>query len=208
MKNTLIEAFSESDPGRKRKENPNPLISRDTLLALTQGDHQAFNQIYALYYEKIRLFIHLLLHSADEAQEIAQHIFCNLWEKREKIDPSRNFNAYLYLVARHAVYDFVKHKAVRNNYVSRTWEIDLESPSSEELIVAREAELLTEMVVSRMPTQRKKIFQMSRYENLDNTEIAERLNISRNAVEKQLRLALVDIRNVLTLFIILFISAK
>jgi len=58
-----------------------------------------------------------------------------------------------------------------------------------------------------MSPQRRKVFELNRDEGLSNAEIAEKLGISRKAVEKHMRLALADIRKVITAFLaFLFIS--
>ena len=45
-----------------------------------------------------------------------------------------------------------------------------------------------------MPDQRRRVFSLSRYEELSNKEIAERLNISVKAVEKHIGVALSKLR--------------
>jgi RNA polymerase sigma-70 factor (ECF subfamily) len=45
-----------------------------------------------------------------------------------------------------------------------------------------------------MPSRRKEIFKMSRYEGIKTDEIAETLGISKKTVENMLSLALSDIR--------------
>ena len=52
--------------------------------------------------------------------------------------------------------------------------------------------------VGTLPEQRKRVFLLSREENLKNKEIALRLNISEKAVEKHITKALSDIRTHLT----------
>ncbi len=193
---------------REATSRCNPVVSAQTLEALKAGDHDAFNKIFALYFSKIKYFISLLVLSNDCAEEIAQGIFCNLWEKRNKIDASKNFTSYLYLIARHAVYDFLRRKNVRDSYAVDTWEMNSELPSSEELVMAKETELLIDIVVSKMPAQRKKIFELSRYENLSTDEIAQLLGITPSAVGKQLRLALDDVRQVIMVFLLLIVSQQ
>ena len=55
-----------------------------------------------------------------------------------------------------------------------------------------------------MPPQRKKIYQLSREQGVKNEEIANQLHISKRTVENHLTLALIDIRNLLSLIISLF----
>ena len=56
-----------------------------------------------------------------------------------------------------------------------------------------------------MPPQRKKIFKMSRLENLSNDEIATLLNISKRTVESHISQALADLRKLLVLYVITFL---
>ena len=48
--------------------------------------------------------------------------------------------------------------------------------------------------VSQFPEKRRTVFEMSRYLNMSNRDIAERLNISERTVEKHIQLALRDLR--------------
>ncbi|GHV00069.1 DNA-directed RNA polymerase sigma-70 factor [Bacteroidia bacterium] len=182
------------------------LISAALIDRLRAGDNDAFESIFMEYFERIKHFIYLLVKSRDVAEDLAQDIFVTLWENKEKIDPAKNFNAFMYTMTKNAVFNYIKSLNVRNKYsgsLSIQWHnIDHSSPES--IIVAKETELLISLATSHMPKQRKRIFEMSRNERLRNEEIASKLNISRNAVEKQLRLAMSDIRNVVTLLAMFF----
>lgn len=50
-----------------------------------------------------------------------------------------------------------------------------------------------------MPDRRRKVFMMSRVEGLSNSEIAERMNISRKMVENHMNLALKELRKIMAL---------
>jgi len=55
-----------------------------------------------------------------------------------------------------------------------------------------------------MPEQRRKVFLMSRQEDMSHTEIAERLGISIRTVERHIYLALGELKKVLYLFFFIF----
>lgn len=80
-----------------------------------------------------------------------------------------------------------------------------EADCSDEILFAKEISLLVEMTVCRMPSQRSRIYRMSRNEGIPNDEIAGKLGISKKTVENQLSLALQEIRRVISAFLLLFI---
>lgn len=76
----------------------------------------------------------------------------------------------------------------------------------EDTLFAKEIRLLIEMVVSEMPAQRQRIYRMSREQGVSNEEIAGTLGISKRSVENQISLALKEIRQAVTAYVI-FCSA-
>jgi len=162
---------------------------------LKAGDHDAFEAIYMKYFKKVEHLAFLLLQDRDVAEDLTQDIFVSIWNSRDKIDPSKNFNAFMYTVTKNSVFNHIKSRNVRvcySSFVEREEEyIDNSSPDS--IVEAKEMELLIGSIVSHMPEQRKRVFEMSRNAGQRNEEIATKLNITRNAVEKQLRLAISDL---------------
>lgn len=176
-------------------------VSRDVLMKLSEGSHEAFELVFVTYFKKIKYFINGLIKSEEDAEELTQDIFVKLWTNREMINPDRSFGFFMYTMARNATFNFLKHKVVRDTYVSERVK-DEEVVSTEDVIYAREINLLISMAVSRMPEQRKKIYEMSRYAGLPNDEIASRLNLTKKTVENQLSLALKDLRKIVMLFLL------
>ena len=180
-------------------------ITRQELEALRVGDHDAFRTVYLHYATPIRDFLTLLTRSADEAEEITQEVFVQVWEKRERIDPRKSIKGYLYTIARNSALNLFEQQKVRSRYTDSPLSRAEDDWASDELLIAEETELLIEIAVSRMPEQRRRVFELSRREELKSTEIAERLGISRHTVDNHLATAKKDIRELLSLFMLLFV---
>ena len=177
-------------------------ITKETIEELRNGSHKAYGDVFVAYYGKIKFFINGFIKSDDIAEELAQDIFLRLWENRASIDTTKSFGFFLYTMARNSTFNFIKHQSVHDTYVQRTlYSSDL-ALSPEEQVYAHEIELLISMAVSKMPEQRKRIYELSRQEGLENDEIAKRLNISKKTVENQLSLALKELRHVISLFML------
>lgn len=188
---------------KKRGESEKIVISQDLLNALRDGDHTAYERIYYHYKQSIEFFLRTLTRSNDMAQEITQEVFVALWVKREQIDPTQSFKSYLYRIARNATINYFNHQRVRSKYAA-TFTEEESGASADEMTLSKEIELLVEIAVSRMPKQRRQIFEMSRYEGLSNGEIAERLQITTENVASQIYLASKEIKKLITLFLLIF----
>lgn len=191
-------SLNPSPPDRNEKYSR---ISQDTLAALRDGDHQAFSIVFLEYFEKVKGFIHAIIKSTETAEEMAQDIFVNVWQSRHKINPEKNFNSYIYTIARNSVFNHVKHKKVTDKYEDYALHNTDDTPTGEDIFIAKELDLLLDLVIERMPKQRRKIFECYRKKGMSNEEIARELSISVNAVNKQLRLAINDIKEVIKVFI-------
>lgn len=178
-------------------------IDRNTIDALRDGSHKAFEKIFISYFDKIKLFIFGYIKSEIEAEELAEDIFVNLWINRHRLDSSKSFSSYMHTVARNTALNFLRHKFICESYENNFVESESNFSSEDELI-AKETALLIEMAVEKMPEQRKTIYQLSRNEGLKNEEIAIRLNTTKRNVESQLSLALKDIRKVIATIFLFF----
>lgn len=178
-------------------------ISTETLKALQNGDHKAFEAVFITYFNKIKIFIDGYIKSEPDAEELAEDLFVNLWINHQSIDTSKSFNSYMHTIARNAAINFLKHKYVKDSYANGSYSSDSSFFGSDEDLIAKETALLIEMTVEKMPSQRKEIYKLSRNEGLDNEEIAARLNTTKRNVESQLSLALKDIRKVISMFFLM-----
>jgi len=177
-------------------------ITKEVLLELRGGSHKAYERVFIVYYRKIKFFINGFIKSEETAEELTQEIFLKLWEKRGSIDLNKSFGFFLYTMARNSTFNFLKHKLVHESYIAKSSFDDSLALSPEELIYAKEIDLLIAMSVKKMPDQRRRIYELSRQEGLSNDEIASKLNISKKTVENQLSIALKELRKVISLFMI------
>ena len=168
-----------------------PEKEKELLTALSKGNQSAFDSLYLFYAPKVREFVFRLLKNPGEAEDVTQNIFLRVWEKRRELGGTRSLRSYLYTMARNAVFDIFSHSIVEDKYMR-------DAPLSEK-IETEELALLIAVAVDRMPEQRRRVFSLSRYEELSNKEIAERLNLSVKTVDRHMTAALSQLRRLLTL---------
>lgn len=197
----------EGKPVAKGKYSDFKHITRDVLVGLRDGDYKAYDIIYLRCFEPMQAFLRLLLHSATDAEELCQELFMKLWENRERIDPDSNFRSYLYTMAKTTALKYLEHKNVVYKYVNfRMKEFPEFEHSADEQLISNELSLILKIALANMPAQRRRVFEMSRFEGLSNDEIAEKLNISSTTVRAHLHNALKTLKELMTLVMVLFIA--
>ena len=166
-----------------RQQSDSSLIS-----AVKKGDKGAYEQLFVRYYPTLLRFIHGMLKD--------NHM--KLWIHREKLDSTQSLKNYLFVLAKHEIFNIFKAK--RTTMLSLLPQLndrDIEDRgySIEEQYNYAELNELLIQNISKMPPQRQLIFRMSRCEHLSNREIAERLGLSVRSVDKHIELALKDLHN-------------
>lgn len=167
----------------------------DLLFRVSQGDEAAFAQLFNTYQNRLGAFVMQLTGSRPMAEEIVQEIFIRIWEKREKLSQVEHFHSYLYAVARNYSLSFLK-KLGRELARKQAWELSVvEAQDQEEDTTIKNYRRIIDEAISELPSQRQKVYLLSRDEGLRQAEIAERMAISLETVKKHMVLALRSIRN-------------
>jgi len=158
---------------------------------------QIFDEIFRQYSKP--LFYYAAKFVADEAaKDIVQDVFVKLWSDQNLII-RQSLNSLLFTMIRNSCLHQLEKQKVRNKYIESA-KLSLQD---EELrfymeektsLIEQELENKLNQILNSLPDRCRQIFVMSRFDNKKNSEIAEELDISVKAVEKQITKALINIR--------------
>lgn len=138
----------------------------------------------------------------DVAEEIVENSFVNYWENLESINTSPL--QYLYKSVYNSCLNYLKHIGIENNYklyfhnyiVPREME-DQQHHYPLNRLMTEELQTLLQKTINELPDQCRKVFELSRYENLTNEEISKNLNMTINTVKTHIGRALKKLRETL-----------
>lgn len=170
---------------------------QDIALRIKTGDEQAFEQVFRSNYAGMCGFAGKYIDDKDEAEEVVQEVFFNYWSKKETLDIIGALEAYLYRSVRNACLNHLKHMQVRTKFVEQA-SLQEEESSFSNSIEVLELQVKIEDSIDQLPSERKKIFKLSREEGLKYREIADQLGLSVKTVETQMGKALKFLRENLT----------
>ncbi len=162
---------------------------------LKEGDSFAFEVLFYKYRNKVKGFAIKIIPAQVDPEEIVQEVFVRVWLKKEAIDPGKDFQSYLFSIAKHLVLDHLKSAVNRKLYfVGEHFQHDLLDDEGLDTSLSEETEEKLQKLINEIPERRREIFKLSRFEGLSYKQIAERLNISENTVDSQIRNAIAFLR--------------
>ncbi len=163
--------------------------SSDHILDNEKAFESFFKENYAMYCR----FAQGFTNEADDAEEMVQNTFVKLWEGRDSLVIGASPKAYLFTMIRNACLNQLKHISVREEY-KRHNEEEINSSTEEQEEEDSNLHDKIQSAIQKMPSQRRKIFEMSRFEGLKYREIAAHLDISIKTVENHMGSAMKDMR--------------
>jgi RNA polymerase sigma-70 factor (ECF subfamily) len=154
-----------------------------------------------------------ILKSSEEAENITQDVFFNLWVNREKIERESSVKYYIFTIAYNSAISIIRRKlkdAHFLDYLKSLQDLNQE-PVNLQVEYNDLVERLNE-IINNLPVRQREVYLLHKEEGLKYSEIAERLNISVNTIENHMSRALKTIREKIgnssflaTLFFFLFI---
>jgi RNA polymerase sigma-70 factor, ECF subfamily len=185
-------------------------MDRSTIVAeLKLGNEEALRAIYDQYNTLLVSFARYTIRNPLLAEDFVQDAFCSLWENREKLDHELPIQSYLYRIVHRRCVDYLRKLNSKAKYdLQAEWklkELSLTQTPFENIIIseisAEETQTIIQKTIQSLPEQTREIFQLSRYEQLKNIEIAERKGVSVKTIEYHIGKALQEFRNALKDFL-------
>ncbi|WP_025763609.1 RNA polymerase sigma factor [Dyadobacter tibetensis] len=161
---------------------------KELILLLREGDASAFSEIYQRYWKALLNAAFKRLQDLEQAQDIVQNIFTDLWERKRSLE-IENLQAYLHTAVRFQVIKMVSRSQERSYFVDQLPVSLACSSYADDSIREAEARALFECWVATLPEKRREIFLLHYMEGHNTSDIALMLDISQKTVQNQLTTA-------------------
>lgn len=164
---------------------------KELIQRLRIADSSAFGVLYEKYGPRLKAFSQRFNFSLEECEDIVQETFIKIWENRGSINPDSSFNTFLITIAKHLIYNKLRHLAYCQKYEQV---IRSQYQHSTESLADRDLQTLIDKTIMGLSDKCRQVYQKSRVDGYSNEQIAIKMNISKSTVENHLNKALKKLR--------------
>jgi RNA polymerase sigma-70 factor (family 1) len=172
------------------------ITDQELIAHFLSGEDLAFEAIYKRHVAALLSHITRKIGCTETAREIAQEIFLEVYQQKERLADVVQLDAWLFAIARHKIFNHYRRRLVERKYISAAKNEVIEFASEPSLVLERKEMIgILQSTIETLPPQCKRIFLLSRQQHLSYKEIAKKLSISENTVDQHIRRALRKLRS-------------
>lgn len=158
-----------------------------------------FKDLFHDFYPQLLSFAFKYVHNKYASEDIVQDVFLSIWNRKEFINFDEPMKPLLYKVTYNKTINYLNSNEVKcridnNESIDEQLNREITNYNQHDMLMLKETTHEINRIIEMLSPQCKKVFLLSRKNNLKNKEIAELLNISEKTVEKHITKALTEIR--------------
>lgn len=180
---------------------------------IRQKDKQALNALYKKYYLLLEQYFIRRIYLREDALDLAQNVFLELWKGNGKYDPSCKVGNYLFGVAKHILHRYYRTckkqpKTISLNSVEGQIPITFANPSNaEDPFVKQEIfsdlQIALKQSLGQMPPKAAEAIYLRFIRGLSSKEAAHQANCSINTFYQRIFQAVVALKKLPSLPVII-----
>jgi len=175
---------------------------------------RAYDQLFERYFRVLYNFSLNYVKDAAVAEELVMDLMLKVWQKRHQLEINGDVGAYLFRAMKNVMFNFIRKRQLATVDIdTMSDKLALAENNTDGELEYKELQKVYHLKINQLSPQRKKIFQLSREEEMTYLQIAEKMSISVNTVKSQMLFTLKFLREhmkeyinttLLLLFILLF----
>ncbi|MFV0420342.1 MAG: RNA polymerase sigma-70 factor [Dysgonomonas sp.] len=174
------------------------------LFEIQEGNSEAYKKMFMKYYSPLCEYASQYLSDLD-AEELVQDLMVYIWEKREYISVETSLKSYLFMAVRNRSLNAIRNKEYRKKVHSMLYEKLKEQFEDPDYYMIDQLSIEIQNTINELPEKYREVFELSRFGEMTNAQIASNLNISIKTVEYRITQSLKILRLKLKKYISIFL---
>lgn len=166
----------------------------ELLQKLKEGDKQAYEQLFCLYYAHLVAYAYSILQQKETAEDIVQELFIDFWCLKKYKHINGNIENYWYRSVRNNCLTYLRNQKCHEEHLLRLGKTAERTESFQFTLEELEEKEEIRKAIEHLPEQCRLVFKLCCFENMKYQEVADQLGISINTVRTQMGRALKSLR--------------
>lgn len=167
-------------------KNMNKKFTDETLIdAIKHDDYGCYNQLFVNYYNNLCQYVYSILKNKNDAEDIVQELFLNIWNNRKKINIRENVSGYLYLSAKNMALNFIKSKANYQQHIEDLQQLTF-SYEVDTRIEMEEFRIALFDCIDRLPEKSRKTFLLHCIQGKKQKDISIEQGVAIQTIKNQI----------------------
>lgn len=176
---------------------------KELIRLICTSDYAAFEELHRRYWPKLQKLAYRKTGDRQDAYDLLQEMFIELWEKREVLNFGDELNGWLHKRLWFKLSTYFRTKGFREKHLEsfRQYTESKEAAPHLDPMELREVDAYYEHLlaainrtIEEMPDRMREVFLLNRNEQYSVNEIAAKLNLSPKTVRNQLERAIARLR--------------
>lgn len=182
---------------------PTPQGDIEIVRAMAAGDSGgALTKFYQRFAGTVMGLLVRMLGSRAESEELLQEVFIELWRRAAQYDPGRaSVSTWVVTIARSRALDALRARARRGGDMHlQAEDISVAAPSEmrpDQMIASSSRSAAVHRALAEISAPQREVLELSYFEGLSHSEIAERLSLPVGTVKSRILGAMKTLRTVL-----------
>lgn len=174
--------------------NVNAQDEKLLLLQIAEGNENAFAVLVERKWNNIYLQALTYVKVSAQAQDIVQEVFLKVWQNRKKLPVVDDFDSWLFIIARNHIISALRKK---RHFPLDADDLEIEEKNylPDRALAQKTLASLIAQAIELLPRQQKRAYLLSRDQELSHEEIAASMQVSKEAVKKNICRALNFLRH-------------
>lgn len=166
----------------------------ELLLRIAEGDQQAYAAIFHQYRGRIYSLAFHLTNSVTVSEEIVQDTFLKVWQQQKSLPGIRDFDAWLFIVARNLIYSALRKMAREATFSLPDAYEPADMNTVEAVMDEKEFRTILYEALQRLSPQQQEVYYLIREQGLSRDAAATQMGISPETVKVHLARAMRSVR--------------
>lgn len=167
----------------------------DYIKHLREDDEKGMKLIFDQFYKYMVVTACNILGDDHKARDIAQDVLFEFWKKRDRFEVNTSLKSYLRrAVVNRSISEIRSRKKVELGEIAPDGPKTVLESSIQKSLEAEDLQLIINKAIDSLPPACRRVFALSRFEDMSHKEIAAKLEISVKTIENQITKALKVIR--------------